>query len=154
MNASTPPSLAAQLTSAAPLETPPDAREFLMRALKLEGMACMLDEDRDIAFRLEEFSYCLRVFDSDPEFAQLVLPHFLSVDAADDLAGLLVLADRVSSRVKNVKFFSARSGDQVALHASADFLVPDTRQLASVLPRAAAALACAVRDFRTLRRLM
>ncbi len=154
MNASLPPSIAAQLSSSSELETPLDIRDFLMRALSLEGMECMLDEDRDIVFRLEEFSYCLRLFDCDPEFVQLVLPHFLTLDEVEELPGLLMLADRVSGRVKNIKFLSARSGDRVALHAAAEFLVPDARQIAPMLPRAAAALACAVRDLRTLRRLM
>lgn len=154
MTASLPPSIASQLTTAQAQEAPLDARAFLVRSLQLEGKECTLDDDRDIIFRHEQFTLYLRLFDDDPEFVQLLLPSFHTVDIGEELAACLMVADRVNSHIKNVKIITARSRDAVVLHAAADLLLPDARQVAPLLLRSASCLANAVRDFRTLMRML
>lgn len=154
MNASLPPSIAAQLASAQAQVAPLAPRDFLVRAPQMEGKECTLDDDRDIIFRHEQFALYLRCFDDDPEFVQLLLPNFHTMEDEADIVASLMVADRVSSHIKNVKIVTARGGDQVHLHAIADFLLADARQIAPVLMRAATSLVSAVHDFRTLLRLL
>lgn len=145
----------AQATVTSHLEAQPqDVREFLANALRLEGCDCSFDEDRDILFRHDGFAYCLRLQDDDPEFVHLVLPHFHSVNDLRDLPTCLMVADRVNRSVKSAKLVTAGAEQGVGLHATADFLVADARQVAPVLLRAAGCLAQAVRDFRTVLRVL
>ena len=150
-----PASTAAHAAATSRPEAPPqDVREFLASTLRLEGCECSFDDDRDIMFRHDGFTYCLCLWDDDPEFLQLVLPNFHTVSDMRELPSCLMVADRINRSFKGAKLVTASSEKGVGMHAAAEFMVADARQVAPVLLRAAGCLASAVRDFRTVLRVL
>jgi hypothetical protein len=118
--------------------------ERYLEYLSQEGYRPVIDDDGDVAFKLEGGTYYLMVDESDPLYFRLLYPNFWAVESEEER----LKADRVmgalNAELKVVKLYPHRDDTCAAI----EMLMPDEDGFREVFPRAAALLTEAVTVFR------
>ena len=99
--------------------------------LRTEGYVPEVDEDGDIRFKREGFTYYIIVDEEDPEYFRILFPGIWIVEDPAEHGRVLAACSEVSRRTKVVKAYLR--DDRVNL--SVEMLLPDPKDVPAVFPR-------------------
>jgi hypothetical protein len=119
-----------------PLAVQPTLRQVLqnkyMDFLKKEGFAPQIDEDGDILFKFEGYSYYIQVNDDDEQFFRIMLTNIWPITSPEEMNNVLIAADYSNSTSKTAKIFVVRNDVWI----SAELLIENPDSYEKVFLRA------------------
>jgi hypothetical protein len=107
--------------------------------LRREGYQPEIDDDGDVRFKREGFTYYVIVDDTDLEYFRILFPGIWIVEDSSERDRALAACSRVNRETKVAKAYL--SGDRVNL--AVEMLLPDLDDVAAVFPRSMRILAVA-----------
>lgn len=78
-----------------------------------DGVA--VDKDGDVEFRDDKFTFFIAVTEKDPQFFQVVLPAFWSLDSAEERARAFMAVNKTNSQVKAAKLYVVNNNTWVSV---------------------------------------
>lgn len=96
-----------------PQAVQPTQRQLLQNKyidfLKKEGFAPQIDEDGDILFKFEGYSYYIQVNDDDEQFFRIMLTNIWPISGPEEMNRVLIATDYSNSTSKTAKIFVVRN---------------------------------------------
>ena len=102
-NISTPPPLPTQTEM-----TKADRARMYETYLREEGYNPKIDDDGDVAFKVEGKSYVIMVAENDPEFFRILFPNFWPIESDDERIRVLLASVEACKDTKVAKVFPVR----------------------------------------------
>ncbi|WP_245557616.1 hypothetical protein [Deinococcus peraridilitoris] len=120
------------------------SQNTLREALTAEGFRVEESPDSGLSFKYEGSTYFLPDNHEDPQFFQLLLPNFWSLETEDEYGRALLACDALNRHAKLVKVHTVENDTWVSVEA----IHADPRHFLQFLPRYLSYIQDAVRIFR------
>lgn len=128
-------------TSGAPLAK----SQVYLNAVEALGFRPRIDDDGDVAFRMEGRSLMVMADEDDRGFFRALMPYFWRIDSAEELTRARQVALQLTSEYKAVKVFVLDDYSNVS--ASVELFFDEPAGVLPVLERCLVGLLAASREF-------